>query len=226
MPVNYAQFQQGVANPLQQALAGYQASTALQQQRAVVAQQEASRQQALQMRSDLAVLSSNPNAGAKDFASMMTKYPTMSKHFKDAFNILDTKSKEVKQKQAVNLFSMLQAGQNKLAAEMLEEQKTAAENAGRAEDAAGAEAMLQLIETNPNAAKTSAGLMLSATMGADQFASVLDKINVSAEAQFRVLTPAEKKGLGLSAKEPFQIGLDGKISKIGGSWVEGQSNSI
>jgi hypothetical protein len=111
---------------------------------------------------------------------------------------------------------MLEAGQTDFAIQSLEEQKLAAENAGLTGDARGAEALIELVKTNPEAAKTSAGLMLASTMGADEFASVYSKIKQSAEAQFKVMTPEERKDFGLDPNKVYQIGPNGNITTISG----------
>ena len=206
MPIDYLSYQQNVASPLQQSLAGYQTGVGIRKQQAQQAQVELQQQQALQMRTDLASLAMKEDAGAEDYAQVMTKYPTMSEHFKRAWDVLSTEQQKVKQGQALNVFSALSAGQNDMAKKMLEEQKTAAENAGLKNEADSAEALLSLVEANPEAAKTSAGLLLSSTMGPEKFAETWTKLQ--SEQRERELQP------GAIKKQAVDLGLtEAQVSK-------------
>jgi len=141
------------------------------------------------MQLDLAALSENPTAGAKEYASMITKYPVISEHLKRSFDVLEVDQQRTAQAQALNIYSAIDAGEVGIAKKMLEEQKAAAENSGVPERAQSAEVMLKLLEVNPQAAKTSAGLALSATMGPKQFGDVFTKLQT--ERRERGLAPAK-----------------------------------
>lgn len=186
MAIDYLSYQQTVS-PLNSAIAGYQAGAAIGQnqinqevamqerQKAIQAEQ-LKRQQTMQMQTDLASLSKNPNAGAKEYSEMILKYPDMKDHFEQSFSMLSEEKKAANQSQALSLFSALDAGQVDVAKNLVERRMQAAKNSGDEEGAAMASAMLQLVSTSPEAAKTSAGLLLSASMGPDKFASTWDEL--------------------------------------------------
>ena len=189
MPVNYAQYQQGLQDPLQTSLESYKQGVAIREGQTKRADLELKKQQALTLQTDLATLASNTQAGAKDYASMMTKYPQLSEHFQKAYSVLESGQQEVQRNHALQLFSALDANQTDVAVRLLTEQKLAAENSGLTQEATAADLMLKIIETNPEAAKASAGLMLSATMGPDKFAATYEKIQT--EQRKRQLQPGE-----------------------------------
>lgn len=182
MAIDYLSYQQAVKSPLEMALAGYQSGLDIRQA-------QAQKAQAAQMQADLATLAQNPQANARDYASMMMKYPQMSEHFKQTFDLLNGEQQRVKQSQALNLFSAIDAGQIDVAERLLEQQKAAAENSGLYQDAQSADALLQLVRANPQAAKTSAGLLLSSTMGPDKFAETWTKLQ--SEQRERELLPGQ-----------------------------------
>jgi len=203
MPIDYASYQQGVVPAFQQAAAGYQTGAGIVRQQQQAQQKQAAlqaqQQQATQMRSDLSALAANPNPTAKDYSEIMVKYPTMSEHFKRSFDVLTTGQKEASQTHALNLFSALDAGQTDVAKKLLEDQKLAAENSGLQKEADSAAAMLHLVENNPDAAKTSAGLLLSSAMGAEKFADTWTKLQT--ERKERDLQP------GVLLKQGADLGL-------------------
>lgn len=186
MALNYLGYQQTV-NPLQAALSGYQSGSqigrqqietelAMQERQQGIQKQQAAQAQAKQMQADLAALSANKNATASDYAGIAVKYPQLGEHFKQTFEMLGEERTKVGQKQALNLFSALDAGQVDMAESLLERQIEAATNSGDQESADGARAMLQVLRTNPEAAKTSAGLSLSMSMGPEEFAATWEKL--------------------------------------------------
>jgi hypothetical protein len=182
MPLDYTELL-GVQRPLERAIQGYQIGTGLEQQkqdRAFVTEQRQQQQQAVQaqqeqaraMQADLATFSQKPNKTQQDYLDMISRNPSLATHFKSSVDVLGEKEKSVVQKQASDIFSMLQAGETDLAKAELEELKIAAENSGNTEKVRGADALLKMIEVNPEAAATTAGLQLAATMGPEQFAKL------------------------------------------------------
>lgn len=186
---------------------------------AKLAKQETEKKQGLELQDALAELASKTNAQPKDYMDVLAKYPTLGEHFKQGLDVLSSQKKEANQTRLTRLYGYIGAGQTDIALASLEEYKLAAENSGSTRDVRAAESMIKLVETNLEAAKASVGLALANAFGAERFASVHKALNASTEAQFRVLTPEEKKDFGLDTKKAFQIGLDGKISTIGGGGV-------
>lgn len=215
-----------IVDPFREAMLTYQSYRSIQQ--SISAQKineaksekiEAEKKQGLKLQDDLAMVVRKPNPTARDYLNMMAGNPQLSEHYKQSFDLMTSHKKQVTQARATRLLGYLKAGQTEFAIESLEEQKLAAENAGLTGEARGAEAILALVGTDTKAAMDSVALFLASTMGGSQFASVLNKVNASTEAQYRVLTPEEKKDWGLDANKAFQIGLDRKITTIGGGGV-------
>lgn len=182
MPIDYLSYVNSVKRPLESAMQGFKIGSdfrlrndemAIKQQQAEAVQVEleakkAEREQAMAMRQDLAAFSQKPEKTTEDYVAIMTKYPTLSEHFKNTFDMLSSERQKVKQNQALGIYSALDSGRNDLAESMLQTTLEAAKNSGDEETATGAEALLSLVRTNPEAAKTSAGLLLASTLGPDK----------------------------------------------------------
>ena len=176
MAIDYLSYQQSVQSPLERALAGFQSGLAIRQNREQMSALEAKQAQARAMQDDLAAFSQLENPSAQDYASIMTRYPDLADHFKKSFDVLESGRQQTAQKQALDLFSALDSGQTDIALASLEDQKLAAEKEGDPNKIRAADAMIQLVKTNPAAAKSSAGLMLSASMGPERFGDVFTKL--------------------------------------------------
>jgi hypothetical protein len=152
-------------------------------QKAALAQQAAVQQQA-----DLRTLSMNPNAGASDYASMMTRYPSLAEHLGKAYKVMD----EGQQKNLLNfqsrVYAAQQSGNNDLAVELLRERAKA--------DPAGAQhytTMADLIEKSPSTARTITALSLASAMGPDKFAESFAKIGGEQRAEDQAGADLRKK---------------------------------
>jgi hypothetical protein len=86
-----------------------------------------------------------------------------------------------RQAQALQLFSLLEGGENEMASKMLNDRKLAAIDAGRDTEAQQTQMMIDLINANPAAAKNSAGMTLAMSMGPDKFADTYKKIQETRE---------------------------------------------
>jgi hypothetical protein len=179
MPLDYTGLL-NVQRPLERAIQGYQVGTGLEQQkqdRAFVNEQRRQQQQAVQaqqeqaraMQADLAALAQDPNAGYEEHLQMQIKYPALKEHSKTFFDAKSEGEKGVIVKQSQDIVSMLQSGRTDLAVDTLEEAKLAAENAGQTDQARGAEAILSIVKTNPDAAKTAIVQQLAGIMEPQQF---------------------------------------------------------
>lgn len=211
MAINYLGYQQTI-NPLQAALSGYESGSALGrqqvnqelsvqkfQQEQTVADQ--ARQQAQAMQADLAAFAGKKDATASDYAEMAIKYPQLKDHFKQTYEMVAPEKQAAVRNQALSLFSALDAGQSDVAASMLERQIEAARNSGDEETAQAANAMLQLVKTNPEAAKASAGLSLSVTMGPKEFASTWEKLRTQERKDKLLPLEVEKKAADIGLTE-------------------------
>jgi hypothetical protein len=186
MALDYLNYQQAV-DPVQKALAGYQAGSAfgqneintqiaLDDRQLKMQQAIEQKQQMQQMQTDLADLSQSKNASASDYALMIAKYPTMAEHFTKSYEMIVDERRDAAQSQSLNIFSALNSGQTDVAKSLLNRQIEASKNSGDQEAVDSANAMLMLVEANPDAARTAAGLSLSATMGEDKFGETWVKL--------------------------------------------------
>jgi hypothetical protein len=205
MALDYLAYQQNVRSPLEMAMAGYQTGVNLRQQREKEAAAEQQKLQTAQMQADLALLASNPNPTVNDYTNLMLKYPTMAENLKAPLAQLTEQQSSAKRAEALNIFAALDAGQTEIAESLLQRQLEAAQNTGRQADVDSANALLQLVRTNPNAAKTSAGLFLASSMGVDKFGETWTKLQ--SEQRERQLLPGQLE------KQAADLGLTQQQTK-------------
>lgn len=167
-PINY---NLNVKSPFEASLQGFQGGLAIKQAMQQQALQQQAIQQQQQMQSDLYALSNNPNAGAKDYAAMMTRYPQLADHFKKSWDVLNADQQQNHLNQATQVYAALQANRPDIAQTLLQKQAEAAKNSGDEQAYKNADVLSQFVQGAPEQAKTSVGLMLSSVMGADKFAS-------------------------------------------------------
>lgn len=185
-PMNYTI---NAGNPIASGIQGYQTGQAIQQQAVQQQQQQ-------QMRADLTALAQKENPTATDFARATIKYPQLAEHFKNVWAPLNAEQQQNKMSSATQVYSALQSGSSDIAKSVLQPQLEAARNSGNAKEAAGIEALMKTIDLNPQAAMTSAGLLLASTMGPEKFASTFDTLQKS---------PNEAQKIGL---ENQRLGLE------------------
>jgi hypothetical protein len=202
--VDFSVLQERFTSPIQAAIGGLQAGQqfsiteeAREERRAAI---EAQKQQARQMQFDLAALSENPNPSAKDFSDITLKHPQLAKEFKQSFDILSEERKETTQSQVLKIFSALNAGENDIARQMVEEIKQGAANAGLTEEEKNAETFLKIMETSPEAAKTTAALQLASTMGPAAFSNTFKQITAPSAA-FAAIDPGKFTQASIKAFE-------------------------
>jgi len=228
-PLNYMI---NVPNPTQDVMKGIQQGMSLAQgvgqmanlrsQRdladAKKAQVEQQQKQFGILQKDLGALSSKSNPTAKDYTDVMIKHPQISEHLNKSYNIMNQDQKDQAVKDASNIYSAISANNTDLAVQLLEKKKLAAENSGLKVEADAADAMIQMIKMNPEAAKTTAGLFLASSVGADKFPEMYDKLGQSTGG-YSVLTANDKKQLGLPENVPFQMSPKGQITQIGSKGI-------
>jgi len=179
-PINYTI---AVKDPMQSALQGFQGGLAINQALQQQQMQQLQLKQQQQMQADLANLSTNPNAGAKDYAAMMMRYPQLADHFKKSWDVLSADQQQAKLSHSVQVYSALQAGKPEIAVDLLNRQSEGFKNAGQQDEADAASRLAQFIQGAPDQAKTTAGLMLSSVMGPDKFASTFSTLGDQQRAQ-------------------------------------------
>jgi hypothetical protein len=196
-PNDYTSAFANIPSPNDSFMKGVQNGAALQQLQAQRQQQAAAQQQAQQMNSDLAALSQNPTSEA--IGKMSIKYPHLSEQFKRSFDILDPVQKQARLSQAGQVYAALHSGAPDVAQRLLKEQAAAARNSGLEQEAKEAETMASLIEAHPEFAKTSAGLMISAAMGPEKFASTFKTLGEEGRAAEQAPFDLDKKKADASA---------------------------
>lgn len=186
-PINYT----ADKSPFDKVLSGFQSGLNIRS--ALDKQQEQAKayQQAQQMKADINSLANNKNASAQDYASMMTKYPSLSEHFKQSWDVLNEGQQRNKLDQATQVHAALIAGKPEIAKQLLKDQAAALRNSGNEEEAKSHEVMAKFIETSPDSARTTSGLLLSSVMGADKFGATF--ASLGQEQRSAELQPMEKQ---------------------------------
>ena len=187
MAVDYMGYVNSVKNPMESAIQGFGTGLQMknveqtekrnnilfeqqQQQRNVeIEQQKMKLQQARQMQEDLIGLSQNPNASAAEYASVANKHPNLASHLKQTYELMDEDRRKTTSTEAINVFTALKGGNVDIATKILQDKRDAAKNSGMDDEANKADSLLKLIEINPEAATTSAGLFLASTMKPEKF---------------------------------------------------------
>lgn len=228
-PINYMM---NIPNPTQDVMKGIQQGVSLAggiaglktqraQQELALAEQGKIEQQQMQfkaLQNDLGGLIQKVNPSAKDFTDVMIKHPQLAEHLKKSYDIKSQAQKDQAVGEAANIYSAIQSGNIPLAIKMLEKKQEAAENSGLQAESDGAKAMIQMINLSPESAKTSSGLFLASSLGADKFPEMFDKLNKPA-GLYSVLSKDEKISLGLPENVAFQMSPKGQISEIGSKGV-------
>lgn len=173
-PYNYTSGFAGLQSPSDAFITGIKNGAGIQQIQAERAAYNLKQQQAAQMQADLAALSRNPTTSG--IAAMSIKYPQLSEGFKRSYDMLEPAKKQAKLESATQIYAAMENGRGDLAKDILKRQADAARNSGDEQEARAAEAHMQLIDTNPNLFKMSAGKLLAAAVGPDKFAETFAKI--------------------------------------------------
>lgn len=218
-PLNY---KLDVQNPFDNAIKGYQvgaglADMQLKRDDAQLKREELVRQRELQiqMQKDLGALSQMQNPTARDYATVMTRYPQISEHLKKGFDILQPEQQRAKVDTATQAYAALNAGQPEIAAGLLERQAEAYRNSGNEQEAKATSTMAQLIRLSPQTAKTTGGLYLSSVMGADKFAATFPALGK--ESRDAAREPDESRKLSADADkaraDAVKAGVDARYAE-------------
>jgi hypothetical protein len=161
-----------VQTPFQAALQGYQAGTAIRddqikQQQLVLAQQQQQRQQQM-----LQSLISNPNAGAKDYAAATLLMPQLKDNFKQAWEMKSTDQQQSGLKDISQYYAAVTSGRPDLAAQQMNARADAMQAAGVPKnEVAALRAQAQVVQTQPELARSMMGMLLASIPGGDKVIS-------------------------------------------------------
>lgn len=132
-------------------------------------QEQAKQERTRKTQEDLAAFSNLENKTAEDFSSMILKYPNLEKQFKSSFELLDSSKQNNAIDEGTRIYAAINAGKPEIAENILQDKLTIAENSGNNKEATRIKRTLTLLQGDPEAAKTTAGLFLASSMGKDQF---------------------------------------------------------
>lgn len=146
-------------------------------------QAEQQKQAQAAMQADLLQLSTAPTVA--NISSVMAKYPQVAEKFKPLLDNATEQQRQNRIGQASDVYASLLAGRSDIAKQLLQEHADAARNAGDEQSAKSAEVMARILD-NGDAGKnmilSSAGMFLSAAMGADKFGETYSKLSETARA--------------------------------------------
>jgi len=211
-----------VVSPFKMAVDGYKAGADSRTSQMEFEEKKRARDQAIQMQTELAEVASNPKHSTQDIINLTIKYPLLSQHFKQTYDMMDSEKQNTTFKQTAHVYSALKNGQVDIAKKILQEQKDAATNSGLTNEANGADILLKQIELNPESATLSTGLALSSITGPDKFADTMKSLGFSV-SKSRIASEKEKIDAGLNPKTVYEINEKGGFEpvKIGdGTWVD------
>lgn len=194
-------------NAFNEAIKGYQTGLVMNQAQQAQRAQQLQLQQAQQMQQDLTDLSNNPNATAKDYAGMITRYPTLANQLQTGWNMISADKQKASLNNMSQVYAALQSGNTDAARSVLQEQATAAENAGDVKESNAAKAMLRIIDMNPEYAKSSSALMLATALGPDKFASTFQELSKLPGEVAKGEAEATQKGYE-AANTPERLNLE------------------
>jgi hypothetical protein len=159
------------------------------------AQQLALEQQA-QLQKDLTAFAAKPNPSADDYAGIMARHPQLADRFKASHDVMDAAQKSAQIKNAAPVYAALRGGKKDIAADLLEQQAVAFDNAGNKQAAQAARTMQQWIKIDPNSAMHAVGFSLAAN-DPDKFGDITNSLTTQAHTE--ATTPAEVKKLTAEA---------------------------
>lgn len=168
------------------------------------------KKQQAQMKVDLANLASNPSP--EGYAKVMTMYPQLSENLKRAYDTMDDGKRKAVFNTSSQVFAALTNQQPDIAKQVLTDQATAYENAGNTKDASVAKGIIKLIDTNPDAARASVGMMMAGTdpdkfkdvytaLGSEQRANEMQPVDIAQKKAQTEKTIAETGDIPLAAQD-------------------------
>lgn len=180
------------------------------------------KKQQAQMQADLANLASNPSP--EGYAKVMTMYPQLSENLKRAYDTMDDGKRKAVFNTSSQVFAALSNQQPDIAKQVLTDQATAYENAGNTKDASVTKGIIKLIDTNPDAARASVGMLMAGTdpdkfkdvwtaLGSEQRANEMQPYDIAESRAKTAYTEAQTKDIPLAA-EDRRTGVKNQGKKI------------
>ncbi len=171
------------------------------------------KKQQAQMQADLANLASNPSP--EGYAKVMTMYPQLSENLKRAYDTMDDGKRKAVFNTSSQVFAALSNQQPDIAKQVLTDQATAYENAGNTKDASVTKGIIKLIDTNPDAARASVGMLMAGTdpdkfkdvwtaLGSEQRANEMQPVELAQKQAQTDKTIAETGDIPLAAQDRRQ----------------------
>ncbi len=180
------------------------------------------KKQQAQMQADLANLASNPSP--EGYAKVMTMYPQLSENLKRAYDTMDDGKRKAVFNTSSQVFAALSNQQPDIAKQVLTDQATAYENAGNTKDASVTKGIIKLIDTNPDAARASVGMLMAGTdpdkfkdvwtaLGSEQRANEMQPYDIAESRAKTAYTEAQTNDIPLAA-EDRRTGVENQNKKI------------
>lgn len=146
-----------------------------QQTQAETAGLQAKAQRAQDFQKELAKMTAE-GFTAKGLNELMIRYPEAAKQLEAQYTNLGEQERQARIDALLPVAAAVNAGDNVSAQLVLRDQIEALTNSGRADEAKAASRMLDLITTNPAAAKSTLNLATAGAMGMDKYADTLVKL--------------------------------------------------
>lgn len=171
MPINF-----DMPDPSLAISRGINVGSALNQIKTQKLQQQQAADYQKQLQSDLSSVLAERNPTASDYASLVTKHPQFSEQFQDAWKMLNEEQKSNRTQQVSEIYSALESGSPDVAKSLLEIQQEAAKNSGNEREVKATQVMMDLIDRNPELARSATGMRLASIMGPEKFAETFTKL--------------------------------------------------
>ena len=137
------------------------------------------RQRTMDMQNKMAQYANQPGGiTVEDIEQIQTEYPEISDHYDKTYERLDSEQKQSSINTMLPVYSLMEAGENDKAVEMLEQIKQGNLNVGDEEGATAVDAQIKLVQSDPKAAKLGMTMALSNLMPSGEFRKLTDKQGV------------------------------------------------
>ncbi|MEC6393351.1 hypothetical protein VXS72_15640 [Acinetobacter pittii] len=215
-----------VVNPVQSSLQGFtgglQLGMAVEDRKRAVAQAQRDQLAKEQMNKDLFNLSQNPSY--EGYTQVMTKYPQLAENLKRAYDTMDSGKQQRTFSLASQAYAALSSQRPEIAKQVLDDAAIAYENSGNKQDAGVLRGYLKMIDTSPEAARTSIGMLMSSvnpdkfkdvysTLGGEQRANEMQPYDIAESKAKTAYTEAQTNDIPLAA-EDRRAGVDNQGRKI------------
>lgn len=198
-PIDYTSAFKGLESPTQSFTQGLQAGVVTADVLAAQQQKQAALAQKQQMNADLALLSQNPTPEA--IGKLSIKYPQLSEQLKRSADVLAPSAQQAQLDHATQVYAAINNNEPGVAQDLLKERATALRNSGDERGAAAADTMATLIKDHPEFAKTTIGLRLASSLGADKFTAAFTGIGGEQRAAAEAPVDLRTKTAGAAKAE-------------------------